>query len=362
MYKTAFSIFFFVIFIYCSDIYSQESLNWKVSNEWNNYDKSLTFNKNKNQDTTINSDEDSDIYLSPEEFVYAGKRRYTFNGELPLKESSIRPLNFGIVAGAATSFMVAQHLYQLSNIWKDKTEFRIIEDGPYGLYADKVGHCYGAYLNSYIYSELLMWSGLSWDMSVLTGTLIGLSYQTYVEIMDGYGKNWGFSPSDMYSDIGGALLSLGQHYIPFMQNFQMKFMYFPADWHSELKRKPSEMFIDDYSSQTFFVSIDIYNILPENLKKYWIPWLQLSIGYAARNLCSPGYDCDLSKSKPYYDNYVYGSPRYIIALDYDLVRLLPEGAGFWNWLRQSLNYIKLPSPAIEFGETTRVFLLYPFHF
>ena len=180
--------------------------------------------------------------------------------------------------------------------------------------------------------------------------------------MDGYGKNWGFSPSDMYSNLTGALLNLGQHYIPFLQNFQMKFMYFPSDWHGELKRQPSEFFIDDYSSQTFFVSIDIYNMLPSDMKKYWLPWLQLSIGYAARNLVSPDYPRDPKKSFPYYGGEVFGSPRFIVALDYDMVRLLPEGAGFWNWLRQSLNYIKFPAPAIEFGETTRLFLLYPFHF
>jgi hypothetical protein len=64
-------------------------------------------------------------------------------------------------------------------------------------------------------------------------------------------------------------------------------------------------------------------------------------------------------SEPIYP-YVWGNRKLIIALDYDLVKLLPDGGHFWNWLKQSLNYFKLPSPAIEIGKPIRFYLLYPF--
>jgi hypothetical protein len=57
---------------------------------------------------------------------------------------------------------------------------------------------------------------------------------------------------------------------------------------------------------------------------------------------------------------VFGSPRFIIALDYNLVKLLPDGGSFWNWFKQTLNFWKFPSPAIEIGEQVRFFLFYPF--
>ncbi len=319
-------------------------------------------------DTTNNvmkNSADSYNFVSMSDFIYAGQRRYTIDGSPPLIDTKIKPINFAIFTGGLIAAFYAQHQLQLKTIWKDLGKFRFIEDGPYAMYVDKAGHVYGAYLTSYLLSETLMTTGLSWDAATAWGSALGLSYATYIEILDGFGKNWGFSPTDFYSDVAGAALFLGQHYLPFLQNFTPKFTYLPADWYGENKRKPSEMFNDDYSSHTLWMSVDVHNLLPRSMKDYWPSWLQLSFGYAARNLCdtlNPGaYDCDRSKSVPFRDGY-WGSQRFIIALDYDLVELLPDGGNFWNWLRQSINYFKWPSPAVEFGPTTRFFLVYPFHF
>jgi len=55
------------------------------------------------------------------------------------------------------------------------------------------------------------------------------------------------------------------------------------------------------------------------------------------------------------------SRRYVVGLDYNLVELLPDGPNFWNWLKQTLNLVKWPAPAIEFSSNgTRFHLLYPF--
>jgi hypothetical protein len=53
--------------------------------------------------------------------------------------------------------------------------------------------------------------------------------------------------------------------------------------------------------------------------------------------------------------------RFVIGIDYNLVELLPDGVPFWNWLKQSLNCIKLPAPAVEFSkDSTQFKILYPF--
>lgn len=303
------------------------------------------------------------LRISQNEFMYADNYRFTIDGKLPFRESDINYLKFGVFAGALTTFMVTQHIYQVNTIWSETVHFRIIEDGDYALYSDKIGHFYGAYFAGYNYSEMLMWSGFSKESATITGAIMGLTYSTYVEVMDGFAKDWGFSPSDFYSDVAGFGFFMLQHYVPWFQNITPKFQYIPADWHGEKKRSPSEFFIDDYSSQGLFFSINVHNILPDNLKQYWVPWLQLSVGYAARNLCNPSdpnSSCDPVYSTKYSD-FVAGSPRFIIGLDYDLVKLLPDGPPIWNWLRQTLNFIKLPAPAIEISERgTKFMLMYPF--
>ncbi len=308
---------------------------------------------------------DSANFVSLSEFIYAGTRRYTIDGNTPLRNTKMKPVNFAIFSAGLIAAFYAQHQLQLGTIWQDMGEFRFAEDGAYALYADKAGHVYGSYITSYVLSETLMTTGLSWDAATVWGSVLGLSYSTYIEILDGFGTNWGFSPTDFYSNVAGAALFLGQHYVPFLQNFTPKFTYLPAEWYGENRRKPSEMFNDDYSSHTLWLSVNVHNLLPKSMKDYWPSWLQLSFGYAARNLCDTlnplAYDCDRSKSVHFRDGY-FGSQRFIIALDYNLAELLPEGGNFWNWMRQSLNYFKWPSPAVEFGPTTRFFLIYPFHF
>ncbi len=303
-------------------------------------------------------------YLSKEDFRYADTYRVLLNGKTPKISTEIETVPFAISLVCWGGLFAIQHQLQLNTIWKEQTDFKIYEDGIYALYSDKAGHIFGTYLTAYLVQESLLISGFSWELSAIISTAAGLAYTTYVEILDGFGKNWGFSPSDFYADVVGAGLFIGQYYVPFLQNFTPKFMYFPARWFNANHRIPHDAFIDDYSSHTLWLTVNLYNLLPESAKKYWLSWLDISFGYAARDLCAAGYDCPEKNAKAFYDKYgnvmVYGNPKYIIALDFNLIKLLPDDGSFWNWLKQSLNYFKLPSPAVEFGNTTKFYLLYPF--
>ncbi|MEZ4723645.1 MAG: DUF2279 domain-containing protein [Candidatus Kapaibacterium sp.] len=328
MIKSSFVIFILLIYICTSSLFSKEIENIKK--------------------------------IDSTEFYYANTKRYSLSGELPNLETKINvPYFIGITATTA-AFMVSQHIYQSNTIWKDKAEFKIIEDGQYALYADKAGHIFGGYIMSYAYTEFLSSAGISWELSNILGASIGLTYQTYIEVLDGYGSNFGFSPSDFYADIFGASFFLAQHYVPFLQNFTPKFMYIPADAHGERKRRPHFAFIDDYSSHTMWMSVNVHNILGEEYNQYWPKWLQLSFGYAVRNLCDPNdpnFDCTDSYA---VNGIVHGDRKFIIALDYNLAELIPEVGAPFDWFVQSLNYVKFPSPAIEFGEETKFMLVYPF--
>lgn len=300
------------------------------------------------------------IKIDLTDFYYAGTKRYSLNGELPNYETNINtPYLIGISA-TTLAFMVSQHIYQANTIWKDQAEFKIIEDGQYALYADKAGHIFGSYIMSYAYTEFLSSAGIGWELSNILGATIGLSYQTYIEILDGYGSNFGFSPSDFYADVFGAGFFLAQYYVPFLQNFTPKFMYIPADAHGEMKRRPHFAFIDDYSSHTMWMSVNVHNLLGDDYNQYWPKWLQLSFGYAVRNLCDPldpNFDCSDSYA---VNGVVHGDRKFIIALDYNLAEIIPEVGAPFDWFIQSLNYVKLPSPAIEIGEQTKFMLVYPF--
>lgn len=314
--------------------------------------------------TNINEDT---LRIPTTDYYYGNRQRYSLTGNAPYKDTQIGKSNLILVGSIFSALFVGQHVWQEETIWKNKASFKIKEDAIYSLYADKGGHFFGGYIMSYTFNETLLAVGFGKDDGILWGSILGLAYQTYVEVLDGYGQNFGFSPSDFYADVVGSAYYYAQQKIPVLQNFTPKFHYYPAEWHGEHSRKPHDSFIDDYSSQTFYVSINVHNLLPDNYSKYWPEWLELTVGYAARNLSinDPYYQhiTPYPGSYPYKSNYAeaWGNPKYIVGLDYDVVKLLPDGCNAWNWFKQSLNYWKLPSPAIEFSrDKPKFFLMYPF--
>lgn len=303
--------------------------------------------------------------LSREEFLLANEPRTRIIGGTPPLNTNYSFTRTALVTGGVASLFTVQHILQSNTIWAEKAEFKFVEDGAYTLYVDKAGHFVSSYLSCYFLGEALLAADFSYDDAMIIGGFLGLSYISYIEVMDGFGANFGFSPSDFYFNASGALFYLGQYYFPYLQNIKPKFSYIPANWHGEIPREEAFFFVDDYSSQTFWLSFNIYNMVP-SVRSFWPDWLELSVGYAARNLCDPlAGDCDLSKSKPF--NWgkwsPYGSPRVIFALDYNLKRMFPNSKyEIVNWFIQSFDYFKWPSPAVEFeiNGNPRFYLVYPF--
>ncbi len=291
-------------------------------------------------------DNDSSMYIPFSEYTIAGTKRYTIDNSQPRQTTKIKPWATVAVGCAYFGVLTGLHIYQSQTLWNEKTNFRIIEDIDQDFFADKFGHFFGGYFTGYCSTEILIGAGFNLEMATIIGGSMGFAYQTYVEIMDGFGKNWGFSPSDFIADGAGFIYYLAQYYMPYLQNFTPKMTYFPAQWYNEKPRKESSMFIDDYSSWTFWMSAKMCNLTPASWK--WPRWLDLAAGYAVRDL--------------HFDGAYHGSPRFVIGLDYNIVELLPDGGNFLNWLKQSFNYFKFPAPAIEFGKETRFRLFYPFVF
>jgi len=357
-------------------IFFANLLNFSKLNYDNKFDSKINLlNFNYYSDTTkntndsslllsdsLNNQKDTSKYIPKNEFIYADDSKYTLTGELPLKETNIKLLPTAIVGTTTLGIFIIQHELQQNTIWKEVGKFHFAEDIQYALWADKFGHFYGGYFIGYLFNEALLTCGFSDDLSTILGGVLSLSYQTYVEMLDGMSVNWGFSPSDFYADLIGSAYYVAQKYVPVLQNFTPKFSYVNPKWLGEKDRNPHESFIDNYSAQNFWMSINIRNLIGGSTKRYLPDWLQLSVGYAAYSLCSPGSGlCDPKVSTP-ISNDVWGNPRIIVALDYDLVKLLPDGPPIWNWFKQSLNYIKFPAPALEFRYKgrTRFYLLYPF--
>jgi hypothetical protein len=307
----------------------------------NDYFGDLIFSSIRNIYLT---EQNRDIYFG-NEYFYAGSPRFTLSGEIPNDRANIntqRALIMGTIVVAGTYV-----LHQKQNVaWWDGKErsFYIKEDGDYALYADKCGHFMGGYFLSYFARESFVYTGLSWDSSILFGSLFGLAVQSYVEVKDGFAENTGFSPSDFAADLGGVVFFYAQHRSKFLQNFSPKWQYTPPDWISVPPKARTHVFIDNYNATTAWLSIHVKNLVWGNKTSFWPKWLNIAVGYGISG---------------YYTQEKYG--RYVIGIDFNIIELLPDGPPIWNWIKQSLNCVKIPAPAFEVTRHGSSFkLAYPF--
>ncbi len=296
----------------------------------------------------------SNIPASLYQFTYADQSRYTIDGSIPKSKTEWRPVQTAVMGTLYAGAFVGLYIHQNNAWWSaSRGKFHFDEDWVFALQVDKFGHAYGGYASSYVMREGLLYAGVNDEDSHIYGALLGLAYQTYVEIGDGFARDWGFAPTDWYFDAIGAGYFLAQFYMPYLQSFSPKWQYIPSEYVGKPVIQRPRTMLDDYNSTTFYLSIDVWRLLPQEYKKYWVPWLSLAFGY--------GGDAIDFKIDPNGPMDQLSKRRYILSLDLNVNRLLPDGHPTFNWIKQCFNHIKLPTPSIEFSDgRTKFFILYPF--
>jgi hypothetical protein len=258
--------------------------------------------------------------------------------------AGINKTKLAIVGGTALGIMAGIHVYQTNGWWKDnRRSFHFQEDLKYGLSVDKLGHFYGASVGTFIISRALRWADFSESSSLLWGAGVAALFQTYVEVQDGF-STWGFDRVDFAANIGGAFYPVGQHYVPFLRNFDFKFSYQPSPLVNEgggvgFQGQKHIMF-DDYEGQTIWLGAKVNNLVPKSIEQYWPDWLGLAVGYGARDILKNPHSV------------------YIIGLDYDMTEIIPDDTWFLKTLGQALNFIRFPAPAVRISPSAIWYGLY----
>lgn len=286
--------------------------------------------------------------FTPEEYTFAGAPRYTVLGEMPYRKTHIRPIP-AIITGTTVAAMIASiHFYQQGAWWSEgRREFHFQTDWYYAAQADKVGHFYAGWITSYIGHEMLVASGFSPSTAGWLAPLLAMGFQTYVEIEDGYSP-FGFDPTDQVANVLGPLFFGLRNYVKPLQNVGFKWSYWPnSDYLTGVRYGHEKIVVDDYNGQQIWLSLKMENILPDDFP--WPAWLRLAAGYGAANVDRWDENGDLQVPVR----------RFFVALDYDLVEMIPDIGWFGNWMKQSLDNFRLPAPALQIEPELKFYLLWP---
>lgn len=259
--------------------------------------------------------------------------------------SDVKPARLAIVSGVTLGTVIPVHIYQQNAWWQGpRAPFRFENDWSYALNVDKLGHMYAGFILARTFGSMLQWSGFSEHTSTFYGSVLGLSYQMYVEVEDGFHRVYGFSPGDALFNILGATIPLAQWTFPVLRNFTLKYSYWPSPkYEHELQGGQAKAFLDDYQGTTVWLGIDPHFFLGEHVAEAVPPWLGLAFGVGARDLNNAGG----------------GRRQATLALDYNFSRIRTE-SDLLRTVFALADFVHLPAPGIRLDGKRVVFgVFYP---
>jgi len=235
-----------------------------------------------------------------------------------------------LIGGITAGGFVYGHILQNDLWWKgERSDFHFDwdHDWTYALGADKLGHFYFPYLTTNIYRQAFTWAGMDTSSALWAAGGLAFTYQTYIEVRDGFSAAWGFSWGDFAANTLGALYPVAQYHLPPLRNFDVRISFYPSE---KFRNGAYGAIIDDYESTFHWLTVNVHDLLPENLRGDYPAWLNIAVGHSVRGL-------DLKGA---------GGHELFLSLDWNLEGL-PGDGWFWKLLKENLKFYHLPAPAVK---------------
>ena len=214
---------------------------------------------------------------------------------------------------------------------------------------DKGGHIVSGYHFSRFSHYSFRWAGLNNRQSALWGSISANLFLATIEILDGFSKEWGASWSDLAANLTGSSSFYLQQVYWQEQKITWKYSFSKSGLEQYrpdlLGSNLAENMLKDYNGITYWLSFNIHLILgkPEYLPK----WLNISAGYGANGMLGSTSNPTSHNGEPlpHFDRY----RSFYLAPDIDYSRL-QTNSKVLQPIFNVLNFIKFPSPALEYNQ------------
>ncbi len=224
-----------------------------------------------------------------------------------------------------------------------RSAFHFFNDNAEWKQVDKFGHFYTAYHVSRVGVQAFQWTGLPRRKAIWWGGLMGILFQTPVEVLDGFSKNYGASWGDLTANTVGSGLLIGQLLLWDEERIHPRFSFSPTSLAGlrpdVLGKGPLQQLLKDYNGQTYWLAFDIKPWLRNENR--FPAWLCFSLGYGATNMISAD---DRQSRNRGFDPY----RQYYLSLDINFTKI-PTRSRFLKNLFFLLNTVHVPAPALEWN-------------
>lgn len=265
---------------------------------------------------------------------------------------------------ATETVLTTTSLILLNNLWyKDypRSGFLFFNDNNEWLLMDKFGHTTTSYRIAGTGYYLLKWSGVKENKAIWYGTATGFAYLTAIEVLDGFSKEWGFSPGDEIANIIGPSLFIGQQFLWNDQRLKLKWSFHQTGFSKYrpdlLGKNLAENVLKDYNGQTYWLSVNINSFLSQDSE--FPAWLNIALGYGADGMLGARTNPTIYQGN-ILPTYKRGRQLYVSA-DIDLSKIKTKSA-FLKTILNVLGFLKIPMPALEYNFSNNMFKGYYLYF
>jgi hypothetical protein len=213
---------------------------------------------------------------------------------------------------------------------------------------DKIAHVFESYYISHLSSKIYRWGGFSAPTSIWLGSLTGFVFMMQIEITDGFYKAWGFSYYDLMANIiGSGYSALQQFYPETLKGIRFKLSYSRTEAYKRgLYSSVSKSWMDDYEGFTWWMTFNIYDIVPRRWRDSYPGWLApwgIAIGHGVKDIAADIFN---------------GRRELFIGLDFDITKIPMGRSNLAKFIMDELNAVRLPLPAVRVSPTTVWFGFY----
>ncbi len=286
------------------------------------------------------------------------------NFKLPITQSATLkyPYNKKRVVGVAVANVVGYSaiMYGLNAAWYKgypRSNFHFFNDNNEWLQIDKMGHALSAYAESKASMEVWRWTGIDRKKRIWLGGLSGVTYQSIIEILDGFSSEWGFSWGDFGANVVGSGIFTAQELAWDEQRIQFKFSFHRKNYADETLNKRSteifgksepERFLKDYNGQTYWLSVNVWSFCKESK---FPKWLNIAIGTGAEGMfgASENIGKDKLGNVTFNRSDLQRYRQWYLAPDIDLTKIKTKKRGVKMALN-ILNIFKFPMPSLEYSK------------
>jgi hypothetical protein len=268
------------------------------------------------------------------------------------KVKTLRAINIGLYGGSMTL------LYQTWYKKYPQSKFHTFNDFSEWQQMDKAGHLYSAYTMSNYASEIWKQTGIDQRKRIWIGGLAGVTYQTVIEVLDGFSSEWGWSWGDIGANVLGSTFFIAQELKWNQQKFHLKTSFHKKNYDdASLNRRSDDLFgqtlaersLKDYNGQTYWISADVQSIFHASK----VPtWLQISFGTGAEGMF--GANANISKDNAgnigFNRTDIKRFRQWYLAPDINLTKIKTKHKSIKTALF-ILNALKFPTPAIEYSNS-----------